>query len=40
MGFTENIAQHQRWVVSGPEIERVLNSFKSDPEQIKKDQSK
>uniref|UniRef100_K1R491 Uncharacterized protein n=1 Tax=Magallana gigas TaxID=29159 RepID=K1R491_MAGGI len=40
IGLTENMAQLQRWMVSGPEVARVINEFESAQEQIKKDQSK
>uniref|UniRef100_K1Q7J6 Uncharacterized protein n=1 Tax=Magallana gigas TaxID=29159 RepID=K1Q7J6_MAGGI len=34
------MTQLQRWMVSGPEVARVINEFESAQEQIKKDQSK
>ncbi|VDI46156.1 Hypothetical predicted protein, partial [Mytilus galloprovincialis] len=34
------MTQLQRWMVSGPEIARVINEFESAQERIKKDQSK
>ncbi|VDI61335.1 Hypothetical predicted protein [Mytilus galloprovincialis] len=40
IGLTENMTQLQRWMVSGPEIARVINEFESAQERIKKDQSK
>ncbi|VDI50437.1 Hypothetical predicted protein [Mytilus galloprovincialis] len=40
IGLTENMAQLQRWMVSGPEMARVINEFQTSQEWIKRDQSK
>lgn len=40
VGFTENSAQLQRWIVSGPEIARLAAKFESTQDTIKIYQSK
>ena len=37
--MTENSYQLLRWMVSGPEVARVIDEFKSSEEQTKKQQS-
>ena len=39
IGLTENMIQLQRWMVSGPEMARLINEFESAQEEIKRDQS-
>ena len=39
VGLTENPSQLLRWMVSGPEVARVIDEFKSSEEQTKKQQS-
>lgn len=37
MWLTENKSSASKWMVSGPEVPKVINEFESAQEQIKKD---